>query len=326
MMHSGFKTWSPVVVLTLSLVVDAFAEELPVRKKQDDRIAIIEARFGAFNGWVDVTEQLRVQLQDGKLRLASLEPVLDDIPDPAFGHHKALVVVYRYRKQIRTKIIPTDGVPGAWGSLVLPDDDAPVPGTIPVYLSTMAPLWVSTFTDGSWGFGNHGYFGGQQDGELERIRINGKTYEHSIGTHPRSHEGGRVIYRIGRRFSRFSGQVGITDQEGLSTSALTFEIIGDGRRLWQSGPIRKSGQLTGFDVNVLGIERLKLVVHCPGSNHAACAVWIEPRLKPANVSERASVARSRQALGPASDSKAAPAGVTVPGRSRLPAERRLAFD
>jgi hypothetical protein len=43
------------------------------------------------------------------------------VKDPAFGHHKALVVAYQQADVVRLKIVPTDGVNGAWGSLVLPE-------------------------------------------------------------------------------------------------------------------------------------------------------------------------------------------------------------
>lgn len=37
------------------------------------------------------------------------------------GHHKSLLVVYRQCDEVRTKLVPTDGVEGAWGSLILPE-------------------------------------------------------------------------------------------------------------------------------------------------------------------------------------------------------------
>ncbi len=149
----------------------------------------------------------------------------------------------------------------------------------PVYLSDLPPLWVSTYTDRYWGFGNHGFLGARTNGALHRITVNGKAFEHSLGTHPPPGESSRVVYALGRRFKTFFGSVGISDIKSLSRSALTFKIVGDGRSLWCSKPIDTPRRLMEFGVNVQDMDRLELVVHCPGSNHAAHAVWIEPRLQ-----------------------------------------------
>lgn len=85
-------------------------------------ITIIESRFGAYNGWVDVTERVRAHLKNGRVQLTSLKPVFENLPDPAFGHHKALVVVYQHHDKVRMKIVPSDGVENAWGSLILPEE------------------------------------------------------------------------------------------------------------------------------------------------------------------------------------------------------------
>jgi len=84
-------------------------------------VVIIEARFGASDGWVDLTDHVRGQVKQGRVQLPSLKPILENVKDPAFGHHKALVVVYRHRQQVRLAIVPSDGVDGGWGSLMLPE-------------------------------------------------------------------------------------------------------------------------------------------------------------------------------------------------------------
>lgn len=149
----------------------------------------------------------------------------------------------------------------------------------PVYLADLPPLWVNTLADRHWGFGNHGLLGARIDGKLYRIAVNGRHFEHSLGTHPRAGEGSRVVYSLGRSFKTLFGSVGVSDVGSPLRSTLTFEIIGDGRRLWRSSPINGPGRLLEFGVDVQGVDHLELVVHCPGDNHAAHAVWIEPRLQ-----------------------------------------------
>jgi hypothetical protein len=149
----------------------------------------------------------------------------------------------------------------------------------PVYLSELSPLYVTTHTSPVWGFGNHGLVGARLDGKLLRIAVNGKTFQHSLGAHPPLGGVSRVVYVLGRRFKTLFGSVGISDTGGRSGSPLTFEILGGGKSLWRSKPIDAAGRLVEFGVDVRNTDRLALVVHCPGSNHGAHAVWIEPRLE-----------------------------------------------
>ena len=77
-----------------------------------DAVTIIEARFGAHNGWVDLTERVRAQVKNGRLQLVTFASILKDVKDPAFGEKKSLVVVYRYlarcmwlsRRRVPTKV------------------------------------------------------------------------------------------------------------------------------------------------------------------------------------------------------------------------------
>ncbi|MCA9067677.1 MAG: NPCBM/NEW2 domain-containing protein [Planctomycetaceae bacterium] len=147
-----------------------------------------------------------------------------------------------------------------------------------IFLSDLAPAWVNTFTSANWGFGSNGFSGERRNGELVEILVNGKTFQHSLGTHPRVREGSCVVYDIKGRFKTLAGAVALSDQSGRVRTPITFEIRGDGKRLWQSNAIKSSGKLESFKVDVQKVHRLELVVNCPGSNHSAGAVWLEPVL------------------------------------------------
>jgi len=62
-------------------------------------------------------------------------------------------------------------------------------------------------------------------------------------------------------------------------SPLTFKVVGDGKVLWASKPVARVRQVERCQVRVTGIQVLRLEVECPGSNHRAHAVWLEPRLE-----------------------------------------------
>jgi hypothetical protein len=91
-----------------------------------------------------------------------------------------------------------------------------------------------------------------------------------------------VIYRIGKKYSRFQATVGIRDGANGgrgSVTPLTFRVVGDGKELWKSAPIQKCGETRDCTVSVAGVERLELRVDCPGEAFCAHAVWAEPSLE-----------------------------------------------
>ena len=145
----------------------------------------------------------------------------------------------------------------------------------PVYLSQLSPQRVSVYTDDHWGFGSQGLVGDRTE---SRIVVNGEPSPHGLGTHPRSDSDARVLYRLNKSFGQFVGAVGINDTSPGFSTPLTFQILGDGRELWNSQPIHETKKLEYFDVSVKGVDRLELVVHCPGYLSGAHAVWVEPAL------------------------------------------------
>jgi WD40 repeat protein len=72
------------------------------------RPVVLFARYGANRGWADVTERIRwVVAQAGGQRAVFKRSDVDlATPDPSFGEHKSLVVVYRYRTAIYLRAYP----------------------------------------------------------------------------------------------------------------------------------------------------------------------------------------------------------------------------
>ena len=147
-----------------------------------------------------------------------------------------------------------------------------------LYLVNLSPKWVNAFSQwGGWGFGN-GWHGGQNSKKLGRlIKVGGKICRMSMMLHPRP-GAVRIIYRLPHGFKTIQGGVGLADSAGRSGNALTFQIRGDGKVLWTSTKIQRSGAATPFSVSISGIRLLELVVTCHGSNHNRHAVWVDPKL------------------------------------------------
>jgi len=87
-----------------------------------------------------------------------------------------------------------------------------------------------------------------------------------------------AAFRLGKRYRRFRGAAAINDTaKGLTATALTFRIVGDGRELWKSSPLKETGSSEAFDVDIAGVDKLELFVDCPGGGYNALGCWLEPR-------------------------------------------------
>lgn len=109
----------------------------------------------------------------------------------------------------------------------------------------------------------------------------GLKVTHGLFLHPpQPRTSSHVAFHINREFSKMSGGVGISDEMARkqASSQLVFRVIGDGRELWRSRPLRRRGAFESFSVSVRGVEKLELFVDCDGSTGWCHAVWIDPLL------------------------------------------------
>jgi hypothetical protein len=90
------------------------------------------------------------------------------------------------------------------------------------------------------------------------ITINGVVYEHGLGTHANS----RIVLQLNGEYTAFEAEVGI--QTGNTTGSVIFRIYGDGRLLYDSGPVLHAEPARSVRVSVVGIEELTLVVDDAG--------------------------------------------------------------
>jgi hypothetical protein len=153
-----------------------------------------------------------------------------------------------------------------------PDPAAPEPKQPPAYLAQLKESDVSALI-------------GLRDKpfpEWAGVVVDGKPSPNGLLLHPPANGPASVTYQLGGRYQMFESTVAVNDgADGGAGSAtpLVFVVKGDGRELWRSKPVQACKQAQACSVSVAGVDRLTLVVECPGPIHAAFAVWVEPLVK-----------------------------------------------
>lgn len=90
-----------------------------------------------------------------------------------------------------------------------------------------------------------------------RIQIAGKSFATGIGTHANS----SVEFELGGRVSAFHAVVGLDDEiPERAPGSVTFAVIGDGKKLFESGVMRRGTPGKAVDLDLRGVKRLRLVV------------------------------------------------------------------
>jgi NPCBM/NEW2 domain/Protein kinase domain len=137
--------------------------------------------------------------------------------------------------------------------------------------------------------GNLGLGEGDPRYDYGRINVNGKNSPHGLSMNPNAEAYASVKYRLEKRGQTFLASVALDDSAGGAglppglgdiPTPLTFQVLGDGKILWQSKPVATSRTVQQCSVDVSGVEILELCVLCPGPGENAYAVWLEPRLLP----------------------------------------------
>lgn len=126
----------------------------------------------------------------------------------------------------------------------------------------------------------------------QRVVFRERVCDHALSVHPPSRGASYVVYNLNREYRSFRVTAAVLglDQAnagrleanplfmGKAYTPLTFKIFGDGKLLWQSRQIQRSGDFQDCSLRVEGISLLELQVDCPGTNAFAWAAWIDPKL------------------------------------------------
>lgn len=108
------------------------------------------------------------------------------------------------------------------------------------------------------------------------LRIGERAFEHGLGTHAN----GELVYLLVGGYERFRAWVGV-DAEVASypEASVTFAVLGDGRELFTSEVLRADSPAVHVDVDVRGVQVLRLVVSEGGDGiYADHADWADAEL------------------------------------------------
>ena len=114
------------------------------------------------------------------------------------------------------------------------------------------------------------------------ISVRGRRALKGLCTPPPGPGTAQVSYKLNKQFRQFKGAVALPDTYPECPTPLIFEVFGDGRKLWESKPVKKRGDEQEFTLQVSGVDDLELSVSCPGPAKVNAfethPVWIDPRL------------------------------------------------
>jgi alpha-galactosidase len=92
------------------------------------------------------------------------------------------------------------------------------------------------------------------------IKIAGQTYATGLGTHAVSY----LKLDLHGESTRFQAKVGVDDDAGNAQASVVFQIIGDGKTLFDSGVMHWKDAAKDVDVNLAGVKKLELKVDDAG--------------------------------------------------------------
>ncbi|HEY8748986.1 MAG TPA: NPCBM/NEW2 domain-containing protein [Tepidisphaeraceae bacterium] len=128
-------------------------------------------------------------------------------------------------------------------------------------IATTTTLPVSTITylsDIAWTSATSGWGTVQKDTSIKgnAITLHGTTYAKGLGTHAAS----TIVYNLAGKYTTFLSDVGIDDEEiGVGSGSVRFQVIGDGKVLFDSGILTSSSPTVSINVSVAGVQTLQLV-------------------------------------------------------------------
>jgi hypothetical protein len=112
-----------------------------------------------------------------------------------------------------------------------------------------------------------------------KVMFDGAVSPHGFYLHPPSHGSSHVTYDLKDGDRYFKTGVAIADEVGKgSWSNLTFKVIGDGKTLWESEPMKQTRHMQTCGITIAWVKKLTLWVDCPGRYEFAHAIWIEPQI------------------------------------------------
>jgi hypothetical protein len=118
--------------------------------------------------------------------------------------------------------------------------------------TVVTPLSSLTWTSATVGYGTI-----QKDATIKgnTITLRGSTYTSGIGTHAAS----TITYSLGGNYKNFLTDIGVDDEVNGSTGSVIFQVLGDGKVLYDSGVLTNNSPIVSLNINLTGVQTLTLV-------------------------------------------------------------------
>jgi len=171
----------------------------------------------------------------------------------------------------REDLVSIRGTPAESQPVVLPGPPPPGKRELPegdwVFLSDLT--WETGRA--GWSPNRDGLPRRDKDIENNPLQIGARRYRKGIGTHAPS----EITYPVNGRYSRFFSVVGAAERGGT----VVFQVFGDDRCLFDSGPMHGLQSTKTVDVSLSGVRILRLVVTDAGDGITCdMANWADARL------------------------------------------------
>ena len=97
-------------------------------------------------------------------------------------------------------------------------------------------------------------------GDGKTITLNGVTYAKGLGCHAPS----TIVFNLAGHYQSFLSDVGVDDEEGTN-GQVGFQVLADGVKIYDSGPLTNQSPTPSFNLNVAGVQQLTLLVNDGGN-------------------------------------------------------------
>jgi len=106
------------------------------------------------------------------------------------------------------------------------------------------------------------------------IRFNGKMYRKGITTHPPKEGEALGICPLNKKYRKFQSYIFVNSKKGT----VIFRVEADGKEIFNSGIMTGESNPLFIDVDVTGVDELKMIVNKGKDNFSDHAVWGDPVL------------------------------------------------
>ena len=122
--------------------------------------------------------------------------------------------------------------------------------------------------------------GGNQAGDGGVLQLNGVAYTKGLGVHADS----EVIYNLNGEYRKFVSDIGL-DAGPRESGSVIFEVYGDGALLYSSGLLTGNSATQSLDIDVAGVNELRLVVDGNGAIEFDTANWADAHVVRADAGD-----------------------------------------